>query len=73
LWKTTLAPSTFKSRAQKTEAALPTWGKSLFDAIQADISTKAPLDAWLIQTDHQRFSVEVVAQSSGHTDEASSD
>ena len=36
----------FKERAQKTEAALLEWGKSLYDAALGSASAKEPLEAW---------------------------
>lgn len=59
----------FKTRANKTEEALPQWGRALYNAMQADISTQESINAWLEQTGDLRFSVEVNARPVKHADE----
>ena len=49
----------FKERAQKTEAALPEWGKALHDAALGGESAREPLGEWQRQTGSRRFSVQV--------------
>ena len=49
----------FKERAQKTEAALPQWGKALRDAALGGGSAREPLEEWQRQTGGRRFSVQV--------------
>jgi hypothetical protein len=49
----------FKERAQKTEAALPEWGKALRDAALGGESAREPLEEWRRQTGSRRFSVQV--------------
>ena len=49
----------FKQRAQKTEAALPAWGKALFDVAMGDGAGREPLEEWRRQGGSRRFSVEV--------------
>jgi tetratricopeptide (TPR) repeat protein len=49
----------FKKRAQKTEAALPQWGKALYEAALGGESAREPLAEWQRQTGSRRFSVQV--------------
>jgi tetratricopeptide (TPR) repeat protein len=49
----------FKDRAIKTEADLPAWGKSLYEAALQAESAREPLTAWQGQSGSRRFSVQV--------------
>ncbi|MDA0268024.1 MAG: TIR domain-containing protein, partial [Cyanobacteria bacterium] len=49
----------FKTRAQKTEAALPQWGEALFTAAMGGESAREPLAEWRRATGSRRFSVQV--------------
>jgi hypothetical protein len=49
----------FKERADKTEQALPEWGKALYAAALGGESAREPLAAWQRQSGSRRFSVQV--------------
>lgn len=49
----------FKTRAGKTETALPVWGKALYDAVLASESTTKPFKTWLAESVERRFSIEL--------------
>ena len=49
----------FKERAQKTEQALPEWGKALYTAALGGNSARAPLEEWSGKSGSRRFSVQV--------------
>jgi tetratricopeptide (TPR) repeat protein len=51
----------FKTRAGKTEQALPTWGNALYAAALGGESAQEPLEAWRGETGSRRFSVQVDA------------
>lgn len=49
----------FKERAEKTEGALPEWGKALYAAALGGESAREPLDEWRRKSGSRRFSVQV--------------
>ena len=64
----------FKTRAQKTEVALPRWGQALFEAAVGGESGREPLEAWRQAVQNQtslsrRFSIQVDGEPLEGTDE----
>ena len=49
----------FKTRAEKTEEALPEWGNALYALALGGDSTREPLEAWRSASGNRRFSVQV--------------
>ena len=49
----------FKTRADKTEQALPEWGQALYKAALSGASAREPFEAWRRTTGSRRFSVQV--------------
>jgi len=60
----------FKTRAEKTEKALPEWGQALYTAALSGKSAQPPLQAWLNSTGDRRFSVQVDPEPLEGTNEA---
>ena len=58
----------FKARAEKTEQALPKWGKALYEAALSGTSAREPLEAWRRTTGSRRFSVQVDGEPPEGTD-----
>ena len=58
----------FKTRAEKTEKALPEWGQALYTAALGGESAREPLEAWKHKTGNRRFSVQVDAEPPEGTD-----
>ena len=59
----------FKTRAEKTEKALPEWGQALYTAALGGESAREPLEAWKRKSGSRRFSVQVDAEPPEGTDE----
>jgi len=47
----------FKERAERTEAALPGWGRDLYQAAVGADAAQEALNAWRATTNHRRFSI----------------
>ncbi len=62
----------FRERAQKTEKALPEWGKALYAAALGGESAREPLEAWKRKTGSRRFSVQVDPDPPEGTDQEQS-
>ncbi|MCL4272654.1 MAG: tetratricopeptide repeat protein [Anaerolineales bacterium] len=60
----------FKTRAEKTEKALPEWGNALYKAALGGESAREPFEAWKRTTGSRRFSVQVDGEPLEGTDEA---
>ena len=52
----------FRERAKRTEAALPGWGRDLYQAAVGAVAAQEALNAWLATTNHRRFSIWVDAK-----------
>jgi len=60
----------FKTRAEKTEKALPEWGNALYKAALGGESAREPFEAWKRTTGSRRFSVQVDGEPLEGTDDA---
>ena len=60
----------FKSRAEKTEKALPEWGNALYKAALGGESAREPFEAWKRTSESRRFSVQVDGEPLEGTDDA---
>lgn len=60
----------FKTRAEKTEKALPEWGNALYKAALGGESAREPFEAWKRATGSRRFSVQVDGEPLEGTDDA---
>ncbi|MCB8982110.1 MAG: tetratricopeptide repeat protein [Ardenticatenaceae bacterium] len=60
----------FKTRAEKTEKALPDWGHALYTTALGGESAREPLAAWQRASGTRRFSVQVDGEPVEGTDEA---
>ena len=60
----------FKTRAEKTEKALPEWGNALYKAALGGESAHEPFEAWKRATGSRRFSVQVDGDPLEGTDDA---
>lgn len=60
----------FKTRAEKTEKALPEWGSALYKAALGGESAREPFEAWKRATGSRRFSVQVDGEPLEGTDDA---
>lgn len=60
----------FKTRAEKTETALPEWGNALYKAALGGESAREPFEAWKRTTGSRRFSVQVDGEPLEGTDDA---
>lgn len=60
----------FKTRAEKTEKALPEWGNALYKAALGGESAREPFEAWKRATGSRRFSVQVDGEPLEGTEEA---
>lgn len=59
----------FKTRAEKTEKALPEWGNALYKAALGGESAREPFEAWKRTTGSRRFSVQVDGEPLEGTDD----
>lgn len=60
----------FKTRAEKTETALPEWGNALYKAALGGESAREPFEAWKRTSGSRRFSVQVDGEPLEGTDDA---
>lgn len=60
----------FKTRAEKTEKALPEWGNALYKAALGGESAREPFEAWKRTSGSRRFSVQVDGEPLEGTDDA---
>jgi tetratricopeptide (TPR) repeat protein len=60
----------FKTRAEKTEKALPEWGNALYKAALGGESAHEPFEAWKRTSGSRRFSVQVDGEPLEGTDDA---
>ncbi len=60
----------FKTRAEKTEKALPEWGNALYKAASGGESAREPFEAWKRTSGSRRFSVQVDGEPLEGTDDA---